>query len=228
MSEVSMRAAIAIAGLVLTACGGGGETNAPDTASIQVPQVIEISGDSTAHGNGATVSEWTPPYLLRAAFPSIVVVDTSLSGSTSSDRITGEVVRGQGTRFKPFPNGVVGTVYLTNWGVNDAAYGTPLADYKANLRKIGSVPGAIFMTPVPSTNVDDSPYAQAMREVAVEIGVDLIDVNAYVLGLANWRVLEADGTHPGDALYRMIYAQVVVPEVTRVLCRTRSALPACS
>ena len=89
--------------------------------------------------------------------------------------------------------------------------------FKVDIRKIASVPGAILMTPTPidlskphlPETVDDALYAQAVRDVAAEVKIPLVDVNAYVLALPNWQTLLVDGVHPSSALYASIYAQVV-------------------
>ena len=203
----------------LLGCGGGGSSPEP-VACIPVHAIVQIEGDSIAHGTGATDLAFTPPGLLRAA--GFTVVDTALPGSTSADRISGDVIRGQGTRFQPFPQGIVGNVYLTEWGVNNALYGMSVEAFKADLRKIASVPGAILMTPTPMADIDDSAYAQAVRDIGAELRVTVVDVNAYVLSLPNWRVLLVDGVHPSDALYRMVYAQVapvVRAKVNELECR---------
>ena len=204
---------------VLTACGGGGSSPEP---CKPVAAIVEISGDSIAHGTGATDAAFTPPGLLKAA--GFTVIDSALPGSTSADRISGDVIRGQGTRFQPLPQGIVGNVYLTEWGVNDALYGLSVDSFKANIRRIAAIPGAVLMTPTPMAGGDDSAYAQAVRDVGKELGVQVIDVQAYVLNLPNWKVLLVDGVHPSDALYRMIYANLVIPavraKVNQMECRS--------
>lgn len=214
--------------LLLTACGGGGSATPAAAATACAPTVIQIEGDSISVGVGATDPANRPLPLLRAAFPSATVLDTGLAGSTSSDRMTGATIQGQGTAFAPFPAGVKGTVYVTEFGVNDAWYGLPVADFKANVRRLAAVPGAVLATPTPIDLARASPrpesvptaaYAQAVREVAAEAGVPLADVQAYVLAQPNWQVLLVDGVHPSDALYRMIYASAMVPAIQQAICR---------
>ena len=186
----------------------------PAPACVPVAVTLEVTGDSISTGSGATDVAFTPASLLRAAFPSISVVLTGQGGSTSSDRISGAPIPGHG-QFQPFPLGSVGNLHLSNFGVNDAIQGVPLETYRANLRKIASLPGSILQTPTPIVGVSDAAYAQVVREVGAELGVPVADVQAYVLSLPNWEVLLVDGTHPGDALYRLIEANVVVPAVAR-------------
>lgn len=209
---------------IMTGCGGGG--SAPPAPCVPQAVVLQIEGDSISLGVGGTDPSTAPAALLKAAFPAATVVATGLSGSTTSDRINGTVILGQGTAFQPFPAGVVGDIYLTEWGVNDARYAIPIETYKANLRKIASVPGAVLMTPTPMDTTkaiaaDDSSYAQAVRDVGKELGVPVIDVNAYVLSVPNWQLLLVDGVHPSDALYRSIYGSVVVPAVTPLVARLK-------
>ena len=213
---------VGVAGCALfSACGGSGEGHSGCTPAAVV---IQLEGDSIAAGSGATDAAFTPAALLRAAFPSATVVSTAQPGSTSSDRISGAPIPGHG-RFLPFPQGVVGNIYLTNWGVNDARLGVPIAEFKVNLRKIASVPGAVLQTPTPMTGPlsngqSTAAYAQAVREVGAELGVPVADVQAYVLGLPNWQALLVDGVHPRDELYALMVRDVIAPVVRRQVARS--------
>jgi lysophospholipase L1-like esterase len=96
---------------------------------------------------------------------------------------------------------------------------TPLTidQYKANLRILAKAPGAtaIFQTPNPSTlpGRDMAPYAQAMREVAAEFGLRVIDVFTCFQTQPNWVERIPDGTHPDELGLRYIVNICAAPVI---------------
>lgn len=111
-------------------------------------------------------------------------------------------------------------------GANDAANGVPVEAYKTSLRNFAPGASLILQTPGPMDTskpytADDAAYAQAVRDVAKERGAMLIDVQSYVLSLPNWQVLYPDGTHPSDALNRMLVADVIAPAVSQAVAPLR-------
>lgn len=204
--------------LALAACGGGGSA-APEPAAAPAcsPAVVRIQffGDSTnLYGAWETTRD-----ALRARFgQSIMVESRAVSGMT-----TDQLLAGTDGLNKPWPGSVApGSITLVNDGINDAV-AAPIEQYKANLRRLRP---SYFETPNPT----DSPlrpydgtatYAQAMRDVAVETGVPLIDIHTYVISLPNWRALLVDGIHPGPVLTEMIGTNVVYPALVPAVAKLR-------
>jgi lysophospholipase L1-like esterase len=231
------------ASLLMTSCGGsssGGDTGetapAPDPAQSPtesppppapapcVPQdvVVQLQGDSIGWGVGATDPNSTPDMLLRAAlsarWPSgVTVAQTSQGGAATHDRLDGT------DSVPPYPRGIVGNVYITNYGVNDALQRVPVETYKANLRQVLTLSGTsvIMQTPTPVVPVDVAPYADAAREVAAELNLPVADANTVVHDLADWRDMLVDGVHPNDALYQQMMSNAVVPAVMKEVAKLR-------
>lgn len=176
--------------LCLAACGGGGSGVCSPT--------VQVEGDSIAKR-----------LVLNVNAP---VTNTAIGSTTTADRISGSA------GFQPFPQGISGSVYVTNWGVNDAYQRLPLPQYKANLRLIAAQPGAVLMTPTPMDltqpyTADDSAYAQAVRDIGVEMRVPVIDTNAWFLAQPNWPSGLSDGVHPTPAWQAAMEQQVIDPAV---------------
>lgn len=201
---------------ILQACGGG-VAPAPSACS----STIQLEWDSTGHGTGATDPSATPTALVQAAFPNAVVTNTSLGGATSSDRITGNPILGQGTSFPPWPAGAYGKVYVSGFGINNAWYGLSLDQYRLDIRKIAAREGTVLVTPTPinldlphpSTAVDTAPYAQVVREEGAAAGRIVVDAYTYVINRPNWKSELVDSVHPGNQLYRNLYASVINPGI---------------
>lgn len=208
---------------VLSACGGGGDT--PPACVPAAAVVVQMEGTSVTLGHGATDPAFTPEALLRAELvkrwpTDVSLVVTAHGGATTRDRMAGT------DGYQAFPAGVVGNVYVAEWGPNDAYFGVPLAEFTANERRFAAVPGVILQTPTPMDvskpyTADDVAYAAAVRTVAAGAGVPLIDVQAYVLAQPNWQALFVDGVHPTDALNRMLVANVIAPAVIAQVAKAR-------
>lgn len=199
MAAKILLAALTATLVTCTACGGGGGDAgpaAPVAVAVSACPTVAFYGDSTAVGLAPAMQA-----ALDARFGAgrVVLANRAVSGTTSSDLAA--------VGDEP--------IAVVNFGINDSRRPFAIADYKANLRRLYR-PGVVFKTPNPiwghqydPADVDDQAYAQAMREVAAEVGAKLIDTNAYVLGLQDWPALVPDGLHPSAALYQVIAQQTV-------------------
>lgn len=181
----------------LSACGGGSEQPAE-------PPRIQLFGDSTMH---AAAPYWVERWGSR-------IEDRAKGGSSSTQLIAGT------DKVNPeWPKAVDAPYYVVNHGLNDgwATGRINIAQYKANLRILAKAPGAtaIFMTPNPSTLVgrDMVPYARAMREVAAEFNLRLIDTYACFQRQPNWRQRLPDGTHPDEQGLRFVVKECAAPVI---------------
>lgn len=194
--------------LLLAACGGGGGGADP---VCEAPR-IQLFGDST----------------LRTAAPYWVERFGSRIENRARDRTsTTELLTGTDGLNKPWPQSVNAPYYVVNFGLNDG-WRRPgndwatVAQYRANLERLASAPGAraIFQTPNPSLleNRGMAPYARAMREVAAERGIPVIDVFACFKDQPNWEQRLPDGTHPDEQGLRYIVDNCVAPVVEALPC----------
>lgn len=119
----------------------------------------------------------------------------------------------------PWPGPVHAPRVVINHGMNDARPWAriPIAKYKANLRRlVREAPAEVILeTPNPSTypGRDTAPYAQAMREVAAELGVQLIDVFSCFQQLPDWQNELTDQVHPSEVGMLWIVDHCVVPQL---------------
>lgn len=193
--------------LALTACGGGGSSipapvSQPAPAPAQdcaKPVLVQFFGDSTQeqqHGNHQVSLD-------LALGPGVAVAENlGVSGTTAADFPAAKV--------KP------GAVVVVNYGINDIrAPGASVETYKARLRAIAPT---VYETPSPPFDG----YAEAMREVAAELGRPVIDVSATVRAMPGWEARVWDGVHPDPGLYGIISRDIVAPslvaEVRKRLC----------
>lgn len=158
---------------------------------------------------------------LQARYGSAAVtVESRAVGHMTAENL----IEGNDGVNKPWPQGVpTGAWSLVNFGINDSVR-WPIEQYKANLRILHPT---YFETPNPT----DSPirpyestqaFAEAMRDVAAELHVPVIDVNAFVLAMPDWRAHLADGIHPDDQLYAAIggyVLQQLEPDVAKARCQ---------
>lgn len=179
----------AFAALLLTACGGGGSAEPSPTPTAAESASIQLFGDSTMV---LAAPAW------QARWANVTL--SAKGGSTSAQLIDGT----DGVNA-PWPQSVTARYVVINHGLNDGYkhHGRimlTIDEYKAHLRTLAVAPGAtvIFQTPLPSTRVgrDMAPYAQAMREVAAERGLRVIDVYDCFQGLGDWQSHLRDQTHP--------------------------------
>lgn len=240
MKHPAILASIALAAF-LTACGGGGggePSQAPTAVSVAIPApsvppvasctpeavALQFFGDSTQvsltpNSGPSPNSPWRiAGEMLAAKFGGVTSESRGVGHTTSND-----LVMGTDHLNKPWPGSVApGALTVVNFGINDSA-SISLDTYKANLRKLNP---AYFETPNP-TDAPSRPFertqafAQAMRDVAAELGTSVIDVNAYVLSLPNWQAYLVDGIHPSDELYALIARNAVYPAIEPAVARMR-------
>lgn len=194
---MTLTLSLVLLAFVLVACGGGGDDPAPRT--------LQVFGDSTMEQQQELM-----------AARGVAVIGSAVSGTTSTMLLTGT----DGVNA-PWPAPVRGSVVIVNHGLNDSQdtfgppYGITIDAYKANLRRLAQAPGAlvIFQTPNPAWRADRAPaaYALAMREVAAELRVPLIDVHAFVMARADWREWLPDGLHPSPFALARIVDECVMP-----------------
>jgi lysophospholipase L1-like esterase len=184
----------------------------------QAAQLIDYYGDSTiwGYGSGSGQRVATPaPAAFAAALADAPirysVRNEGVNGSTACD-----LLRGTDGRHPPWERQMAASgaryVFL-NFAINDQ-WKYDLATYRSCLR--GLVRGArdagktvMFETPNPtrdSGNGGLDVYVDAMRELAAEEGVPLIDqyryLNEYLAGRSPYAICP-DGLHPTDAVYEM-------------------------
>jgi hypothetical protein len=183
----------ALVGLSLTACGGEASNppapkppaTAPAPAPAPAPAAlaptlitrIVLFGDST---------EWQAAPYWQARYPG--VVDNEAVSGTGS----GQLIDGTDGQHMPWPAPITsvkfGTAAVFQFGANDTLpwFNTSVDQYKQNLRTLvtsvqalGGMP--ILETPNPTLDVNrpnEPLYTQAMRDVASELQITLIDTDA--------------------------------------------------
>lgn len=199
-----MKTAALLLPLVLAACGGGGSsapTNEPLGSACSVS--VLLNGDSTAWGfepgGGGARATIYPELALQRAMDArfgagvVTVATGAVSGTTSADALS-----------QPRDADIV--VY--NPGINDVAYGVQPEAYRANLRVLATVPGAVFVTPTPVWQ--QVGYDGIMREVAAEASLPLADARAWALG-TDWWAYATDGVHPTSEGYEALAHDVLMP-----------------
>ena len=182
---------------ILGGCGGGGSDTPPEARTLQ------LMGDSTLNDAADGYS---------ARYGAGRVFNGAVAGTASA----------YGVALLPT---VRADVLLVNYGANDAVVDgslplVPIDAYRVNLRRIAAAPArVVFATPnaEDTTTRNVGPYAQAMREVAVETGARLIDVEACMLVRPDWRTLLIDGVHPSPTGHTWILMNCVAPVLDGVL-----------
>lgn len=212
---------VAVLAAILAGCGGG--SDGPPEPPSCVPKVVRIQlfGDSTMVGIAAelgfTQAPNNPGHVLQVEMDrrfgagAVVVTNHAVSGSNSAQLMA------------VWPGGANGDILVVNHGINDAQIPTGIEPYKANLRTIARTAPIVFMTPNPGYGrpINPDAYAQAMREVAAELGRPVADAHAYVLGLPGWRDWINDGIHPSAAGYELIARNVLVGAVVPLVAKLR-------
>ncbi len=192
--------------LLLAGCGGGGES------TPCAPKTLQLFGDST--------QMLAAPYW-QARYQGTI---SNAVGGTNSVQLRA----GTDGLNKPWPQSVVGQVVVIKHGTNDgtAAYGkTPIETYKDNLRFFAANARArvVFETPDPATDPERStsvpPYTQAMREVAAELQVTLIDTDVCWRNNPQWQSFLTDGTHANAAGLKFTVEQCVAPVMDAMECK---------
>lgn len=201
-----------LCGLTLGGCGGGqgGASDVPDgyqringrLLPLCTPQSsirVQLFGDSTQELQGTEVQQW-----MDGRFsPGVVnVTNHGKSGSGVAD----------------FPAGLVqpGAITVINYGINDIRL--PNANMSTYKTRMAAIAPTVFQTPNPSYDG----YAQAMRDVAVQLGRPVIDVSTEFRKQPNWSSQLTDTVHPSWSALLWIVYQVVGPaladQVDKRLC----------
>jgi lysophospholipase L1-like esterase len=247
MSATSRRtrnlSAIALSAIV-AGCGGSSERlNVYGTPCLDHVR-IQLFGDSTMVGYS-----WTPSgYLIGPDNPStalksyfdvhygvgVVNVESRAVARTTAKQL----VAGTDGLNQPWPQSVDADLVVMNHGMNDliadgsvltlTPAGAPdhvtilpdgLPAYRTALETLSRAPAVvIFETPNVNQVWDLAPYAQTMRDVAKEHGISVADTFAYTHDKAD---LLSDWTHPTDALYSMISANVMQVTAKAVVSKLR-------
>lgn len=199
---------------ILTACGGGGSSQAP-AAQPQIQAMpcrsVQLFGDST--------QLLAAPYW-EARWPGLVT--SNAVGMTKATQL----LAGTDGVNKPWPQSVTADIVVIKHGTNDAtpAYGeTPIESYKQTLRTLYRSTSArvVFETPDPTLAPDrpDVPlYQAAMREVARELGATLIDTDACWRARPGWEAFLYDGTHATPEGRQYTVEQCVAPVMAAIGC----------
>ncbi|WP_420473384.1 SGNH/GDSL hydrolase family protein [Noviherbaspirillum sp. ST9] len=190
---------------------------AADGHGAQGTQLIEYYGDSTIWGYQSQTGERVAkpaPAVFAESLPTssrFEVRNEGVNGSTAC-----ELLNGTDGRHAPWREQMAKSkarYVLVNFAINDQ-WKHDLASYTGCLRALARGAQAhgkqmIFETPNPTR--DSGPdsldvYVNAMRKVALEERVPLIDQYRYLteyLGGQSPTILCPDGLHPSDAVYVM-------------------------
>jgi lysophospholipase L1-like esterase len=202
------RGIIALTCLLLAACGGGGgggaggQTGTLAATSQTTLLVIELYGNSTQKPH-----DIDKPASYYINLPGYTVSNRGLSGTTTRDLLNGYTgILPWTTQMRQSSAAVV----ITNHCLVDATLLT-LTEYKDNLRAIADAAAGkriFFETCNPTAVRPLAPvYAQAMRDVAAEKGIYVLDVELYLNGLLAGRPITTmmpDGDHPSAATHEII------------------------
>lgn len=190
------RALALLACACITACGGGGSDSGPEPVA-RAPLTLAVYGDS--------INNLLYP-LLAERYGAGRVTNHAKGGSTSTD-----LLRGTDGINSPWPSNVVADVVMLDFGANDAysAKRIGLEQYRANLLRLANAPARVVLqTPLPSAvpGRDLAPYAEVMRQVAREKGLDLVDMFACLSAVPGWQSLLYDQTHPSPEGLQVLMA----------------------
>jgi lysophospholipase L1-like esterase len=209
----------ALFAVLLSACGGGsgggssqaGQQPPPSGRTLaSQPQVVAYYGDSTVRGyesgTGAQVATPAPTAFAQAlpASPTQTVRNLGADGQTACQLLNADWAGQMATSDA--------TVVILNHGINDSRedVGEDIETYKSCLTQIARVAGAagkrvIFETPNPVDNSRIGDYVTAMKQVAGQERLSLIDQYAELTRYLNGRDLREflcpDGTHPSQEIY---------------------------
>jgi lysophospholipase L1-like esterase len=199
--------------------GATGGTLPTPTLLASTAQVIEYYGDSTIWGlkSGTTdVQVATPaPTAFLGSLPSSPmqrVINKGVNGTTACDLLNGNTLLGIETNWQTQMANSSATVVIINDAINDSGVnGESIDTYKSclsNLATIASGRGkkVIFETPNPVDRNGLDTYVTAMKEVAFEMNIPVIDQfqnlkKSLDAGTITIREMCPDGTHPSDQVY---------------------------
>jgi lysophospholipase L1-like esterase len=189
-------------------------TPPPSTATVWV----DYFGDSTAHGDIGNT-----PY--QVARPPSVVMDENLPSNYNvrNEAVGGasvaELLAGRDGVHAPWATTVARSnarYILMNYSINDSyETGTTTASYKASYAQVIDIARAagktvILQTTNPTNNSQkDVAFSTAMKEIAAQKNVPVIDVYAYLSqymaanNLGPYQITN-DGIHPNQATYILV------------------------
>lgn len=189
-------------------------TPPPSTATVW----IDYFGDSTAHGDIGNT-----PY--QVARPPSVVMDENLPSNYNvrNEAVGGasvaELLAGRDGVHAPWATTVARSnarYILMNYSINDSYEpGTTTASYKASYAQVIDIARAagktvILQTTNPTNNSQkDVAFSTAMKEIAAQKNVPVIDVYAYLSqymaanNLGPYQITN-DGIHPNQATYILV------------------------
>lgn len=189
---------------------------------------IQLFGDSVLRGYlteaGGVRALAYPETLIQDYFNKLygfneISVDTRAVDGTHA----GMLLNGTDGLNSPWPNSVNSDLVIINHGVNDSAYIAAglrtQAEYIADLQSLisNSPVKVVLITPTPVNNANPN-LAPAMRNIAIETGTTLIDVRAYIDGVAGWYANYApDGIHLNNAGYNLIYQNNILPGLEPII-----------
>jgi lysophospholipase L1-like esterase len=222
-----------------------GKTAATHAKSLQSGTALNIKcfGDSTMWGampsNLANQSPNNPPKMLKEAISNLTalsnnVINYGISGTTLYDMLRGTDGSGK-TYVQRLTESPCDIVYC-NHCINDNQAGKDILQYRRDLitfvkssRENNATP--VLVTANPQTTILIGTVANSkrfplfvsvMREVASDMGVDLVDNFKYMsqsLNIFNINNLFPDGVHMSDAAYRQYGYNLAIPLIT---CHTIS------
>lgn len=220
-----------MAGVVLSACGGGGSsapaaapvaqkvtlplTNQPVIHSASV--LIEEDGDSKTYGvtllNGVYVQapDNMPAYLPILFGPSVQTRNNGIGHSTALDLLNG--TNGFGVPFAQRMAESTSQIVVLSFGANDATNpGETPASFEQTLYQLTTIAQnagkyVVIEAASPATGVhagDIMAYSLAAIDAAKQMGVPLIDQYNWIGHQSDWQALLSDGLHPTDAGYKVM------------------------
>jgi lysophospholipase L1-like esterase len=186
----------------------------PSTTTVYV----DYFGDSTAHGDiGATPYQVArqPSVVMDQNLPANYVVRNEAVGGASVK----ELLAGTDGVHAPWTTTVAksnASYVIMNYSINDSyEVGTTVATYKDSYRKVIDIARAAGKTVILQTtnptlnNQKDVAFSTAMKEVAAEKNVAVIDVFTYISQymatnhLGPYQITN-DGIHPNQDIYIMV------------------------
>lgn len=215
----------------LAACGGGG--GGGGSAPVQAPVLkdcpvtrIQLFGDSTQYGHDPVLNEHTainPTTMLQRAmdikfgYGKVFVEGRAMPGTTST-----QLLNGLDGLNKPWPMSVNAEIVVINHGINDKLKDTGIEQYKYNLRTMAKAPAiVVFETPLPIFHWVTG-YDDAMRSVAMEMNIPVIDSNKYALSFADWYQYAPDYVHPTETGTTLIVNNAKMPVLAPIVAKMRA------
>lgn len=182
--------------------------------------LMYINASTITGGNGTAADKaaltWMQGYVNSGCMTwqddAVASSDGNYSGMDSSwpmlvgDQFAGKTnIAGWLTKLNP-------EMAVIMWGTNDMAHSITVAQYKANMQAVvqacennGTIPILTTIPPRVGYTSQYPSYAQAMRDLATQMNVPLIEYNQDILTRqpTNWAttLISSDGTHPSSFGY---------------------------